>query len=87
MGYGYYDAQKFIARHFVNDNYHIQGIDFDQPYSPVAYDDLFRINIVIAYMHRLTARVLDVRSYIQNINIPIHERVFPYHHPIIWTDF
>ena len=37
--------------------------------------DSFRIYIAIAYMHRLTARILDVSNEFQNTNVPIHERV------------
>ena len=41
----------------------------------MAHADSFRINIAIAYMHRLTARILDVINAFQNTNVPIHERV------------
>ena len=34
-----------------------------------------RINIAIASMHRLTARILEVSNAFQNKNVPIHERV------------
>ena len=36
--------------------------------------DSFRINIDIASMHRLTARILDVSNAYQNANVTIHER-------------
>ena len=55
-----YDACKFVSRHCENGSSHIQGIDFDQSYSPVAHADLFRINIDIAAMHRfLTSKILS----------------------------
>ena len=41
----------------------------------MAHADLLRINIAIAYMHRLTDRILDVSNTFQNTNVPIHERV------------
>ena len=41
----------------------------------MAYYDSFIINIAIASMHRLTARILDVSNAFQNTNVPIHERV------------
>ena len=41
----------------------------------MAHDDSFIINIAIASMHRLTARILDVSNAFQNTNVPIHERV------------
>ena len=72
----YYDAWKFVARHCSNDISNIKGIDFDQSYSPVAHTDSFRINISIAYMRRLTARILDVSNEFQNTNVPIYERGF-----------
>ena len=53
----------------------IKGIDFYQSYSTVAHADSFIINISIASMHRLTARILDVSNAFQNTNFPIHERV------------
>ena len=37
--------------------------------------DAFRINIAISYMHRLTARILDVSNSFQNTNVTINERV------------
>ena len=39
----------------------------------MAHTDSFRINIDIAYMHRLTARILDVSNSFQNKNVPINE--------------
>ena len=53
----------------------IQGIDFDQYYSPVEHSDSFRINIAIAAMHRLSVRILDVSNAFQNTHVPNHERV------------
>ena len=41
----------------------------------MAHADSFRINIVIASMHRLAARILDVSNAFQNKKNPIHERV------------
>ena len=41
----------------------------------MAHADSFRINIDIAYMHRLTARILDVSNAFQNKNVHIHEIV------------
>ena len=35
----------------------------------------FKINIAIASMHRLTARILDVSNAFQNKNVLINERV------------
>ena len=70
-----YDACKFVARHCANGSSQIKGIDFDQSYSPVAHADSFRINIAIASIHRINARILDVSNEFQNKNVPIHERV------------
>ena len=56
------DAWKFVARHCANGGSQIKGIYFDQSYSPVAHADSFRINIAIAYMHGLTAIILDVSN-------------------------
>ena len=39
------------------------------------HSDSFRINIAIASMHRLAARILDVSNAFKNTNVPIHERV------------
>ena len=72
---GFYDAWIFFSRHCANGSSHIKGIDFDISYSPVAHFDSFRINISIAAMHRLTARILDVSNAFQNTNFPTHERV------------
>ena len=69
------DAWKFVVRHCENRTSHIKGIDFYQYYSPVAHADSFRINISIAIMHRLTARILDVINEFQNAKFPIHEKV------------
>ena len=41
----------------------------------MAHAESFRINIAIAYMHRLTSWILDVSNAFQNTNVPIHERV------------
>ena len=41
----------------------------------MAHADSFRINIAIASMHRLTAKILDVSNAFQNKNVTIHERV------------
>ena len=38
--------------------------------------DAFRINIDIAAMHRITARILDFSNAFQSKNFPIHERVY-----------
>ena len=46
-----------------------------QLYSLLTHADSFRINIAIVFMHRLTARILDVSNAFQNTNVPIHERV------------
>ena len=54
---------------------HNKDISFDKSYSPVAHSDSFRINISIAAMNRLTARILDVSNAFQNKNVHIHERV------------
>ena len=69
------DAWKFVARHFSNGSSQIKGIDFYQSYISVAHADSFIINIAIASMHRITARILDVSNAFQNTNVPIHERV------------
>ena len=49
----------------------------------MAHSDSFIINIYIAAIQRLTARVLDVSNKFQNKKFPIHERVCfitpPYH--------
>ena len=41
----------------------------------MAHADSFRINIDIAAMHRLTARILYVSDAFHNTNFPLHERV------------
>ena len=69
------DAWKFVAHHCSNGSSHIKGIDFDQLESLVAHAELFRINIAIASMHILTARILDISNTFQNTNVPINERV------------
>ena len=70
------DVWKFVARHFENGSSQIKGIDFDQYYSPVAHANYFIIKISIAYMHIITARMLDVSDSFQNTNVPIHEIVY-----------
>ena len=69
------DAWNFFARHSKNGSSQIKGIDSDQSYSSVAHADSFIINISIADMHILTARILDVSNAFQNKNVPIHEIV------------
>ena len=39
----------------------------------MAHAESFRINIAIAYMHRITARILDVSNAFQNKTFTIHE--------------
>ena len=63
---------NFFARHCANGSSKIQGICFDQSYSP---DDLFRINVAITAMHILTAIILDFINSSQNKNVTIHKRV------------
>ena len=41
----------------------------------MANADSFRINIAVASMHRLNARILDVSDAFKSTNFPIHERV------------
>ena len=41
----------------------------------MAHADLFRINIAITAVHRLTDRILDVSNSFQDKNVPIHEIV------------
>ena len=69
------DAYKFVAPHCENGIYKIKGFDFDQSYSIVAHANLFRINIAIADMHRITDRFLDISNAFKNTNVPINERV------------
>ena len=69
------DAWKFVKHHCSNGSYRIKGIDFDQSYIPVAHANSIRINIDIAAMYRITARVLYVSNAFQNKNVIIHERV------------
>ena len=66
---------EIFTQTFANRSYHIQGIDIDQYYIPVAHADLFHINISIVAMNRITARILDVINAFQNNNITINERV------------
>ena len=49
--------------------------DFYQSYSSMAHADSFRINIDIASLNRLYARVLGVSNSFQNTNAPIYETV------------
>ena len=80
---GFYDAGKFFARPCENESSQIKGIYFDQSYIPVTHADSFRINIDIASIHILTARILDVSNAFQNTNFPIHERFLSVHLSII----
>ena len=41
----------------------------------MAHAESFRINIYIAAIQRLTARILDANNDLYNTNVPIHERV------------
>ena len=41
----------------------------------MAHDDSFRINIAIADMHRLTARILYFNNAFNNMNVPINKRI------------
>ena len=75
------DARKFVALQCENGSSHIKGVDFDQSYSPVAHADLFRINISITDMHRLTVSILDVSNEFHNSNVPIHKIVCVYPQP------
>ena len=69
-----YVAWKFVARHCANGSSRILGICFYYLYSPVAHAGSFRINIAIASIHILTARILDVSNAFKNTNFTIHER-------------
>ena len=82
------DAWKFVARHCENWSSQIKGIYFDQSYSPVKHADSFRINVAIAYMHIIAARILDVSNAFQNTNAPIHEIVCvsPPHYYLNWFE-
>ena len=53
----------------------IKGIYFDQSYSLGAHANSLRINIVIAFMHRPTDRILDVSNAFKNKNVTILDRV------------
>ena len=66
------DAWKFVVRHCADGSYQIKGIDFDQSYIPIAHAESFIINIDNAYMHRITANILDFSNAFQNQNFPIH---------------
>ena len=68
-----FDAWEFVARHCENGISQIEGIVFGKSYSTVEHADSLIINISIAAMHRLTARILDVSNTFQNKNVPIHE--------------
>ena len=72
---GFSDGWTFVARHCSNGSSQIQGINFYESYSPVLHADSFRINIAIADMHRLTARIFYVSNLFQNKNVPIYEIV------------
>ena len=67
------DTWKCVAHHCSHGGYQMKVIDLDQSYIQAAHADLFIINIVIAAMHRITYRVLDVSKAFQNTNFPIHE--------------
>ena len=56
------DVRKFVARSCANGSSHIKSIGFYKSYIPVAHAYSFRINIDIASMHRLTAKILDVSN-------------------------
>ena len=75
------DVWKFVESHCAIGSSHIQGTTFYQYHSPVSHAVSFRINIAIASMHRLTARILDASNSFHNKNVTIHERVCP----IIYT--
>ena len=68
-------VRQFVVRHCSNGSSQINGIDFYLSYSLVAHADLFKTNIDIVDMHRLTARTLDVINAFQNTRVPINERV------------
>ena len=51
------------------------GYRFYQSYSTVSHADSLIINISIAVMNKLTARILDVSNAFQNTNVSIYERV------------
>ena len=61
-----FDEQNVFARHCENGSSQIKGIDFDQSYSPGAHYYSFIINIAIADMHRITARIIDVSNAFKN---------------------
>ena len=54
----------------------------------MAHADSFRINIDIADMHKLTARILDFSNAFNNMNVPIYELFYvctpPYY--IDWVE-
>ena len=81
-----YDAWKFVEKHCANGSYKIQGIDFDQSYSPVAHADFFIINITITDMHRFTVRIFYVSNASHNTIFPINSRVcvIPSHYYLDW---
>ena len=83
-----YNACKFVVTHCENEISKIQGIDFDQSYSPVAHADSLIINIAMVDMHRLTDIILDVINALHNTNFPIHERVCvsPPHYYLDWFE-
>ena len=70
------DTWNFVTLHVENESYQIQGIYFDQYYSPVAHTDSSRINSTIAAMHKLTARFLDIINEFRFTNVPINEIVY-----------
>ena len=73
----------FFARHCTEGSSQVQGIEFYHYYSKVAHAYSFRINIAIADMHRITARILDVSNELNNTNFPFMKESVSVHHPII----
>ena len=69
------DACKLVAQKCINGSFQIQGIEFDEFYSPLAHSDSFRINISISDNHRLTASILYISNDLHNLKVPINERV------------
>ena len=78
-------AWKLVSQHFTNGSFQKQGIGFDQYYIPLAHADLLRINIAIADMNIITARILYVSNTLQNKNVPINEIFVSVHNPVFWT--
>ena len=82
----WYYAWKLFARHLVNGNYKIQGIDSYLSYNTVAHADSFRTNISIADMNILTARIFGVSNDFNNKNVPIH-KIFCFGPPPYYMDW